>query len=78
MVSALRRAKRACELTEREEPEYLHTLAIVHCALADVQAGDRRFAPALENYYQAIEADPEYDAALLNLAILRTSSSDAA
>jgi len=69
-------AQRACELTDWKEPEFLHTLAVVHCSLADAQAANRQFAAAVKNYYKAIAADDQYDAPLFNLAILRTSCAD--
>ena len=73
---ALRLARRACKLTGWSDPEYLRTLAIVHCSVANAQAANRQFTAALENYYKAIEADDQYDAALFNLAILRTNCRD--
>lgn len=73
---ALRLAKRACELTDWKDPEYLGTLAIVHCSQANAQAANGQFGLAVENYHLAIEVDPEYDAAPLSLAILLTNCSN--
>jgi tetratricopeptide (TPR) repeat protein len=70
--------ERACECRERNDPRILRRLAIVHCSSADHLAAPGRgeFARAIEHYRAALQADPEYDVALFNLALLLTTCSD--
>lgn len=75
-TEAVRLAGRACELTDWKDPQCRSILAVSYCSLADAQVAAGQFAAARENYHKAIEQDDQYELALLNLALLLTTSGD--
>lgn len=75
-TEAVRLAGRACELTGWKDPQCRRILAVSYCSLADAQAAAGQIAAARENYRKAIEQDGQYELALLNLALLLTTSGD--
>jgi tetratricopeptide (TPR) repeat protein len=73
---AVRLARRACELTQGQDPECQRTLAIAYCSLAGAQVAAGQFADAAENLSRAIEADDQFEIAFFNSAILLTTCRD--
>ena len=73
---AVRMAERACELTRGEKPVFLRTLAVARTELAGLMVDRGEFGPAIESYRRAIEADPNYPPALVQLAFLLAGCSD--
>lgn len=73
---AIRLAQRACELSQWKEPRYLHGLAVVHSSFAASLANAGEVGPAIENFNNAIKADPSYDLPYYNLALLLATCED--
>jgi tetratricopeptide (TPR) repeat protein len=75
---AIRLASWACELSQRNDPESVHTLAVVYNNYAVHLGAKGENQQAIDFYAKAIETDPGYAAPLFNLALLRNKCSDAA
>jgi tetratricopeptide (TPR) repeat protein len=75
---AIRLANWAGELCQWNDPEVVHTLAVVYNNFAVSLGAKGDFARAVEYYAKSIETDPDYAAPLFNLALLRSTSVDAA
>ena len=73
---AVQLAQRGCGLSEWLDPDLTHTLARAQTTLANTHAASGQFGLAIDHYYKAIEAHPEYDMALLNLAMLLSTCRD--
>lgn len=73
---AIALAERGCRLSNWEDPRIRHTLALAHMNLATSLSGERRFERAIEHYHAAIEADPDYEVPLFNLAMLLATCGD--
>jgi tetratricopeptide (TPR) repeat protein len=71
-------ARWGCELTRREDPKCLRSLAIAYNNLAGDLATRNEWAQAVDYYKRAIETDPSYGSPLFNLALLHASCSDPA
>jgi tetratricopeptide (TPR) repeat protein len=67
---AIRLARRACELSEWEDPRYTRGLATVYTLFAHSLANRSDFVTSIENYENAVKADPEFVPALRSLAVL--------
>ena len=67
---AIRLASRACELTQWNDPKPRRTLALAYMNGATNLKRRRQFERAIEDYRKAMEADPQYDVPLFNLARL--------
>lgn len=74
--SALSFAKRACELTQWQDAECLHTLAAVYSSWAKALVEQQDLARAVDFYRQALRADPDYQPALFQLATVLATCSD--
>jgi len=73
---AVELARRACRLTLWLDSDLTHTLARAQTSLANAHAAAGRYGPALELYREAIEAHPEYDMAVFNLALVLSTCPD--
>jgi tetratricopeptide (TPR) repeat protein len=73
---AIRLSEHGCRLSEWKDPQLRHTLAMAHTNLAVSLTADRQFGGAIGNYRKAIEADPDYDIPLFDLAILLVTCPD--
>jgi len=73
---AIEFAQRGCEITAWKDSDLRLTLAVAHASYATnlVRHGDYR--QAISHLSRAMEADPEYDVAYLNLAMLLATCSD--
>ncbi len=60
-------------MTEWKDPGLRRTLAAACTRRANTLAHGRRFRPAIECYEKALEADPDHEMALLDLAFLLTT-----
>ena len=69
-------AERGCQLTKWKDLAVRRTLAIAYMNSATALKSERQFARAIENYCNAIEADPDYVVPLFNLALLLATCSD--
>ena len=74
---AIKLSELACRHRQREDEESLHKSAIVHCAVAADLFRRGEFEGAIQHYETAIDADPDYDLPLFNLASLLTTCPDA-
>jgi len=74
--AAIRLARYGCEQTKWGDPQLCHTLAVAHMNFASALRRDRRFDLAIKNYNKAIEANPDYEVPLFNLALLLATCSD--
>lgn len=70
-------AEWACTATEWKDREILHRFAQVHCAFAEDLAAQGQVKEAVRHYAMSIEADPDFDVPLFNLALLLITSPDA-
>ncbi len=75
---AIALAERGCRLSDWEDPRICHTLALAHMNFATALSGAGQFDRAVEHYRSAIEADPDYEVPLFNLAMLLATCSDRA
>ncbi len=73
---AVRMAERACELTHGNQRDFLRTLAVARTELARFVLDRGGPGPAIQHYRQALEADPDYQPALIQLAFLLAGCSD--
>ncbi|MHC4405440.1 MAG: tetratricopeptide repeat protein [Planctomycetota bacterium] len=73
---AITLATRGCQLTEGKDSSMRRALAIAYMNLATALKRDGQFDRVIENYGNAVNADPEYEAPLLNLALLLATSRD--
>ena len=69
-------AKRGCRLTESQDPQLRRVLALAYMNFATTLKDGGRLDLAIENYNKAIEADPDYEVPLFNLALLLATCSD--
>ena len=69
-------AEQGCELTKWRDRDLRRTLAMAYTNCAITLQRDLQFRPAIQFYRQAIEADPDYDMALFNLAFLLATCTD--
>jgi len=73
---AVELAERGCELTGWKDRDFLRTLAIAYTNIAIASVGNAQFQSAVQNYDKAIEADPVYEVALFNQALLLATCTD--
>ncbi len=73
---AVRMAERACELNGAHQPDFLRTLAVARTGLGRSMLGRGEPGPAIQQYRQALEADPNYQPALAQLAFLLAGCAD--
>ena len=73
---AIRLARRACDLTEWKNRNYVRRLATVYRTFADSLAAGGEADQAAENYKHAIRTDPTYDLPFYNLALLLATCED--
>ncbi|NLS93811.1 MAG: tetratricopeptide repeat protein [Planctomycetaceae bacterium] len=73
---AVQLARRSCQLSRWDNPRYLHTLAIAHARLGQSLIDEGQLRRAVEQYRTALEADPNAESALLQLAVVLATSSD--
>lgn len=73
---AIRLARRGCEVTEWKDPKLRRALATAHMNFATALKQDGRVEEAIHQYREAIEADPTYEVAMFNLAILLVTRGD--
>lgn len=73
---AIRLAERGCDLTQWEDANLLRTLAMAYTNYAATLQRGGQFRPAVQYYNMAIEADPDYDLAMFNLAFLLATCVD--
>ena len=73
---ALSLAKRGFEITDGNDPKLRHTLAVAHASAASNMNRKGEFQQAVDQYYEAIEIDPDYDVPVFNLALLLATCSD--
>ena len=73
---AIRLARRGCRLSGWKDARIRRTLATAYMNFATALKGEQQFERAIENYHSAIEADPDYEVPLFNLALLLATCSD--
>jgi len=73
---AISLARRGCRLTGWKDPRIRRTLALAYMNSATALKDEQQFQRAIENYRAAIDADPDYDVPLFNLALLLATCSD--
>ena len=73
---ALQLAEWACTATEWKNQEILQKYAKVHCAFAEHLAARGDTESAVIHYMESMEADPELDVPLFNLALIFLTSTD--
>jgi len=73
---AIQLAERGCELTQWEDADLLRTLAMAYTNYAATLQRAAQFRPAVQYYNMAIEADPDYDLPMFNLAFLLATCVD--
>lgn len=73
---AIRLATIACDLTDGQNPECQRSLALAYTARAESQVEEGKPLEAVENFRNALAADPDYPPALLRLAIVLATSED--
>ena len=69
-------AERGCRLSGWKDQRIRHTLAMAHMNFGTDLSGDRQFELAMDHYHAAIEADPDYEVPLFNLAMLLATCGD--
>ena len=67
---AVELSRQACKLTRNMDPGLLRTLAMAHTNRAISFQNRGRFHEAIRDYEKAVQADPHYDMALFDLAML--------
>lgn len=67
---AIQLAAKGCEDTQGEDPQLRRALSTAYMNRATALTQKQRFAEAVDGYRSAIEADPEYEVPLFNLALL--------
>jgi tetratricopeptide (TPR) repeat protein len=75
---AIKLAERGCELTNGRDRGLLRILATAYTNRAIALERGGQFQPAMEYYNRAIQADPNYDLALFDLAFLLATCPDQA
>jgi tetratricopeptide (TPR) repeat protein len=73
---AVELALRGCRLSEWRDPDLTHALAQAQTTLADTYAATGEYRLAIDHYYKAIGAHPEYDYPLFNLALVLSTCPD--
>jgi tetratricopeptide (TPR) repeat protein len=73
---AVELAERGCLLTEWLDPDLTYTLARAHTTLANTYEAAGQYGLAIDHFCKAIEADPEYDMPLFNLALVLSTCRD--
>jgi tetratricopeptide (TPR) repeat protein len=73
---AIALAERGCRLSDWEDSRICHVLALAHMNYATALSGAGQFDRAIEHYRSAIDADPDYEVPLFNLAMLLATCSD--
>jgi tetratricopeptide (TPR) repeat protein len=73
---AVQLARWSCQLSRWENPVYLRTLAMAYTHLAQSLVDDGQVRPAIEHYRTALEADPDCEPALFQLAVVLASCSN--
>jgi tetratricopeptide (TPR) repeat protein len=74
--SAIQLARRACQLTQWNQPRYLHLLATVYSESAKQLGDGGEFRKAAGHFRIALEAKPDHLPALFQLAALLATSRD--
>jgi len=69
-------ATRACQIVGWRIPEYRRILSTAYMNWATDLSRAGQFEPAIQSYQAAIRADPDYEAATFNLALLLASCED--
>ena len=75
-VRAVQLAEWACTATEWKNREILQKYAKVHCSFAQHLAAGGEIERAVGHYMMSIDADPESDVPLFNLALIFVTSTD--
>jgi len=73
---AVRLARRGCEVTEWKDPKLRRALATAHMNFATALKQDARIEQAIDQYREAVKADPTYEVAMFNLALLLVTCGD--
>ena len=73
---AIQLAAKGCEDTRNEDPQLRRALSTAYMNRATALAQKGRFAEAVDGYRSAIEADPEHEVPLFNLALLLATCPD--
>jgi tetratricopeptide (TPR) repeat protein len=73
---AIELAQRGCQLTDWSDPDLCRLLAMAYAGSAGQQHYQENYAQAIAHLRRAIEVDPQYDVALLNLAVLLATCDD--
>ena len=74
---AVQLADRACQYSQGKDSQALRQAAIVHSAAARDLLERGEFQEAIDHFKTAVEADPDYDLPLFNLAALLANCPDA-
>jgi Flp pilus assembly protein TadD len=73
---AIELATQSCRIVHWQIPEYRRILSMAQMNRATALCRAGQFRPAIESYRAAIQADPDYQAAAFNLALLLASCQD--
>ena len=75
-LRAIQMADRGFRITKGEKPRLRRTLSLAHMNYASLLRSEGRYGEAVEHLQAAMDADPEYQKPMLNLALLLASCED--
>ncbi len=75
-LKAIQMAEKGFRITKGEKPRLRRTLSLAHMNYASLLRSEGRYQEAVEHLQAAMDADPEYQKPMLNLALLLASCED--